>query len=101
MGRSILATETLIWLLSIISMLHGYSKLVPSHVSGSSGGTGTSRVRLGNVPNMCDVNPGRQDSPGTGFVQRKRRLGNVSAETRRIHLTFCVKKCKKLNHICF
>jgi len=33
------------------------------------GGTGTSRVRLGNVPNMCEVNPGRQDSSGTGLVR--------------------------------
>ena len=36
---------------------------------GFVGGTGTSRVRLGNVPNMCEVNPGRQDSSGTGLVR--------------------------------
>ncbi|KAL0771456.1 hypothetical protein Bca101_036607 [Brassica carinata] len=32
---------------------------------------GTSRVRLGNVPNVCEVNPGCQDSSGTGLVRER------------------------------
>ncbi|KAF2605725.1 hypothetical protein F2Q70_00025621 [Brassica cretica] len=39
--------------------------------TGFVGGTGTSRVRLGNVPNVCEVNPGRQDSSGTGLVRER------------------------------
>ncbi|XP_056854457.1 probable receptor-like protein kinase At2g42960 [Raphanus sativus] len=53
--------------------------------TGFGRGTGTSRVRLGNVPDSCKVNQGRHGLRGTGLVRDGRRLRDVSVD-------FCVKK---------